>query len=149
MYMDCALEETGSPGMIYIVSHHILYHPSEPATSSIGNLFRGNAHIALPHKLTQSEVTELTNSMFDESVVSILKRHKSQGITIVCSQRKFISHIDVWFRLTELRDITLQISSYEHCNFPISTTHLISLPHVRSCLAHSTWNTTSNLKPQS
>jgi len=35
-YLHCGIEETSSPGIICIVCHQVLRHPSEHGTSSIG-----------------------------------------------------------------------------------------------------------------
>jgi hypothetical protein len=58
-YLHCGIEETGSPGIICIICHHVLGHPSEHGTSSMGKQLLGNAHITKLNKLTKSEVTEL------------------------------------------------------------------------------------------
>jgi hypothetical protein len=47
-------------------------------------------HIAMLNELTQSEVTELTSWMVDETALAILMRQGSCGITIVSLQRKII-----------------------------------------------------------
>jgi len=36
-YLLCGIEETGRPGIVCIVCHQVLLHPSEHWTSSIGN----------------------------------------------------------------------------------------------------------------
>jgi len=53
------------------------------------------AHIAKWEELTQSEVTELTSSVVDETALPILTRQWSRGITIVSSQRKIIFDFQV------------------------------------------------------
>jgi len=82
-YLHCGIEETGSPGIIYIVCHQVLRHPSGHGTSSMGKHLLAKAHIAKLNKLTESEVTELTSSTVDETALAILKRQGSRGITIV------------------------------------------------------------------
>jgi len=94
-YLHCGLEETGSPGIIYIVCHQVLRHPSEHGTSSMGRHSLAKAHIAKLNRFAESEVTELTSSMVDETALAILKRQGSRGITIVRSQRKISFHIQV------------------------------------------------------
>jgi len=94
-YLHCGIEETGSPGIICIVCHQALRHPSEHGTSSMGKHLRAKAHIAKLNELTESEVTELTSSTVDETALAILKRQGSRGITIVSLQRKII--FDVHF----------------------------------------------------
>jgi len=56
----------------------------------MGKHLLAKAHIAQLNILTESEVTELTSFMVDETAFAILKRLGSRGITIVCSQRKII-----------------------------------------------------------
>jgi len=94
-YLHCRNEETGSPGIICIVCHHVLRHPSEHGTSSMGKHLLAKAHIAKLNELTESEVTELTSSTVDEAALAILKRHGSRGITIVSSQEKLIGNVDL------------------------------------------------------
>ena len=95
LYLHCRIEETGSPGIIYIVCHQVLHHPSEHGTSSMGKHLLAEAHIAKWNEFTDSEVTELTSSMVEEIALDILTRQGSRGITIVCSQRKIIFDIMV------------------------------------------------------
>jgi len=89
-YLHCGIEETGSPGIIGIVCHQVLRHTSEHGTSSMGKHLLAKAHITKLNELTESEVTELTSSTVDETVLTSLKRQGSRGITIVSLQRKTI-----------------------------------------------------------
>jgi hypothetical protein len=73
-YLHCGIEETGSPGIIFIVCHQALRHLSEHGTSLMGKHLLAKAHIAKLHKLTVPEVTELTSSMVDETALAILKQ---------------------------------------------------------------------------
>jgi len=66
-YLHCGIEESGSPGIICIVSHQVLRHPSDHGTSSMGKHLLAKAHIAKLHELTESEVTKLTSSMVNET----------------------------------------------------------------------------------
>jgi hypothetical protein len=93
--LHCGIEETGSPGIIYIVCQQVLRHPSEHGTSSQGKHFLAKAHIAKLNELTESEVTELTSLTVDETALAILKRQGSRGITIVSLQKKII--LDIQF----------------------------------------------------
>jgi len=93
-YLYCRIEETGNPGIICIVCHQVLRHPSEHGTSSMSKHLLAKAHIAKLNELTESEVTELTSSTVDESALPISKRPGCCGITIVSSQEKFIGDID-------------------------------------------------------
>jgi len=92
-YLHCGIEDTGSPGIICIVYHQVLRHPSEHGTSSMGKHLLAKAHITKLNKLRELEVTELTSSTVDETALAILKRQGSRGITIVSLQRKTIFHI--------------------------------------------------------
>ena len=92
-YLHCGIEETSSPGIICIICHQVLRHPSEHGTSSMGKHLLAKAHIAKLNELTESEVTELTSTMVDETALVISKRQGSRGITIVSLQRKFRFHI--------------------------------------------------------
>jgi len=89
------MEENGSPGIICIVCHQVLRHPSDHGTSSMGKHLLAKAHIAKLNELTESEVTELTSSTVDETALAILKRQGSPGITIVSSLRQIIFYIQV------------------------------------------------------
>jgi len=94
-YLHCGIEETGSPGIICIVCHQVLRHPSEHGTSSMGKHLLAKAHIARLNELTESEVTELTSSTVDETALAILKRQGSRGITIVSVPGKMILDIQL------------------------------------------------------
>jgi len=76
-YLHCGIEETGNPGIICIVCHQVLRHPSEHGTSSMGKHLLAKAHIAKLNELTESEVTELTSSTVDETPLAILNRQGS------------------------------------------------------------------------
>ena len=92
-YLHCGIEKPGNPGMVCIIWYHALRHPSEHGTSSIGKHLLATAHITKLHKLTDSEVTELTSSTLNEIALAILKRQGSRGIAMVRSQRQFIYDI--------------------------------------------------------
>jgi len=82
-YLHCGIEESGSPGIICIVCHQVLRHPSEHGTCSMGKHLLAKAHIAKLNELTESEVTELTSSTVDETALPILRKQGSRGIAIV------------------------------------------------------------------
>jgi hypothetical protein len=92
-YLHCVIEETGWPGIICIIFHQVICHPSEYGTSSMGKNLPAKAYIAKLNELTESEVTELTSSTVDETALAILKREGNRRITIVSLQRKIISDI--------------------------------------------------------
>jgi hypothetical protein len=68
------IEETGSPGIIYIACLQVLRHPSEHGTSSIGKNWLAKAYTAKLNELTESEVSELTSTTVDKTALAILKR---------------------------------------------------------------------------
>jgi len=82
-YLHCGIGDSGSPGIIYIVCHYVLCHPSEHGTSSIGKHSPAKPHIAKLNNIAESEVIELASSMVDETAVAILRRMGSRGITTV------------------------------------------------------------------
>jgi hypothetical protein len=92
-YLHCGSEETRSPCIVCIVCQQVLPHPSHHVTSSMGKQLLGNAHIAKWNKLTESEVTELTSWMVDETALAILKWQGSWGIPILSVQSKMIFDI--------------------------------------------------------
>jgi hypothetical protein len=77
-YFHCGIAETGSSGIIFIVCHQVLHHPSEYGTSSMGNHLLAKAHIAKLNDLTETEATELTSSTIDVTGLAILKRQGSR-----------------------------------------------------------------------
>jgi hypothetical protein len=93
--LHCGIEETGSPGIICIICHQHLCHPSEHETSSLGKHLLAKAHIAKLNKLTESEVTKLTSLTVDETALATLERQGSRGITIASLQKKII--LDIQF----------------------------------------------------
>jgi hypothetical protein len=54
-YLHYGIEQTGSPGIICIICHQVLSHPSEHGTSSMGKQFLAQAHITKLNKITESE----------------------------------------------------------------------------------------------
>jgi len=94
-YLHCRMEENGTPGIICIVCHQVLHHPSDHGTRSMGKHLLAKAHIAKLNELTESEVTELTISTVDETALAILKRQGSRGMTIVSSLREIIFDIQI------------------------------------------------------
>jgi len=89
-YLHCGIEETGSHRIICIICNQVLQHSSEHETSSMGKSLLAKVHIEKLNDLTDSEVTELTSSMVDETALAILKRQGSQAITIVSLQSQII-----------------------------------------------------------
>jgi len=61
-YWHGGIEETGSPGMICIIRHQVLRHPSEHRTSAMGKHLLAKAHITKMKKPTELEVSELTST---------------------------------------------------------------------------------------
>jgi hypothetical protein len=94
-FLHCVIDESHCLSIIHIVCHQLLRHASDHETSLMGKHLLAKAHIATLNELTESEVTELTSLTVDETVLAILKRQGSQGITIVSLPRKII--IDIQF----------------------------------------------------
>jgi len=90
VYLHYRILETCSPGIIYIICHRVLCHPSEHGISSIMKPLLANAQITKLYELTESEVSELTSWTLDETAFVIMKRQGSRGITIGSSQRQLI-----------------------------------------------------------
>jgi len=84
------MKETRSPGIICIVCQHVLCHPSEHGTSSMGKHMLAKAHIAKLNTLTESDITELTSSTVDETPYATLQSQRSQVIKVVSLQKKII-----------------------------------------------------------
>jgi hypothetical protein len=93
-------------------------------------------HIAMLNKRTDSEVSELTSTTYDEIALAILKSHGCHGMRIVRMQNKFILDSLVVPVLTSLTDTMLYIDSKGLPNCQISPRHLESLPYARICSAH-------------
>jgi len=147
-YLHCGIEETGSPGIICIVCHEVLRHPSEHGTSSMGKHLLAKAHIAMLNKLTESEVTELTSSTVDETALAILKRQGSRGITIVSLQRKTIFDIQLnpYWPKWQTKRSTLADKDFETSEFHQDTWNCYLMLGCVS--AHIPWNAISNLELQ-
>jgi len=94
-YSHCGMAENGNPGVICIVCHEVLRHPSEHGTSSMGKHLLAKAHIAKLNELTESEVTELTTLTVDETALARLRRQGSRGISTVRSLSQGIFDIHV------------------------------------------------------
>jgi hypothetical protein len=134
-YLHCGPEKTGNPGMICIICHQVLWHPSEHGTSSMGKHLLAKVHIAKLNELTESEVSELTSTTVDETALAILKRQGSRGITIVRMEKNFIFDSLVVPILTSLTDTTLLTGSKGLHNCRISPRHLELLTHARICFS--------------
>jgi len=78
-YLHCGIDTTGCPGVICIVCHQVLPHPSDHRTSLIGKHLLTKVHITKLKDLTESGVTELTSSTVDETALAILKWQGSRG----------------------------------------------------------------------
>jgi hypothetical protein len=145
-YLHCGIEENGNTGIICIVCHQVLHHPSEHGTSSMGQHLLGKAHIAKLYELTESEVTELTSSTVDGTALAILKRQGSRRITIVCSQKEFIFDIQVhpyWLKWQTKRS-KLAAKDFETSAFHQDTWNRYLMLGFVS--AHIPWNVISNLE---
>ena len=76
-YFHCGFEETGSPGIIFIVRHQVHCHPSYHGTSSMAKHLLAKAHISKLNESIVPDVTELTGSTVDETALDIEKRQGS------------------------------------------------------------------------
>jgi len=145
-FLHCGLEETGSPGIISIVSHQVRRHSSEHGTSSMWKHFLAKAHIAKLNKLTKSDVTELTRSTVDETALALLKRQGSQRITLASSQSQIIYDIQVipYWPKWQTKRSTLVAKDFETSEFHQDTWNRYLLLGFVS--AHIAWNAISNLE---
>jgi len=146
LYLHCGVEQTGSPGVIYIVCLQVLGHPSEHGTSSRGKHLLAKAHSAKLNEYTESEVTELTSSMVDESALAILKRQGRRGITIVSSQRQIIIDIQVdpYFPKCQTKHLKPGAKDFETSTFHQDTWNCYLMLGFVS--THIPWNAISNLE---
>jgi len=142
----CGIEGTGSPGIICIVCHQVLRHPSDHGTSSTGKHLLATAHIAKLNELTESEVTELTSSTVEETALAIPKRQGSRGITMVCSQRRIIFHIhvDLYWPKWKIKCSELAAKDFETSKFHQDRCNRYLM--LGFVLAHVLWNAISNLE---
>jgi len=46
-YFHCGIEETGIPGIICMVCHQVIHHPSEHGTTSMAKHLLAKAHITM------------------------------------------------------------------------------------------------------
>jgi len=144
-YIQCGIEETGSPGIICIVCHQVLRHPSEYETSPIGKHLLAHAYIAKLNRLPQSEVTELTSSTVHETALAILKRQGSRGITTVCSQSQILFDIQCipYWPKWQTKCSKQATKDFDNSKFHQDTwNHYLMLGFVSS---HIPWNAISNL----
>jgi len=74
VYLHCGIEETGHPGIIWIICHQVLRYPSGHGTSSLVKHLLAISHIAMLNNLTEWEVTALSSSTVDETALAIVKR---------------------------------------------------------------------------
>ena len=145
-YLHCGSEETGSPGIICIVCHQALRHPSAHKTSSMGKHLLTKAHIAKLNELTESEVNKLTSSTVDETALAILKRQGSREMKIVCSRREYIFDIQVnpYWPKWQTKRSKLAAKDFETSEFHQDMwNHYLMLGFVS---AHIPWNAISNLE---
>jgi len=145
-YLHCRIEEIASSGIICIVCHQVLCHPSENGIILMGKHLLAKAEIAKLNELTESEVTQLTSSTVDETAFAILKRQGSRGITIVSLQRKIIFDIQVdpYWPKWQTEGSKLAAKDFETSEFHQATwNRYLMLGYVS---AHSPWNTWSNLE---
>jgi len=128
-----------------------MYRLSSRSSTSIrtwdnlnGGTLAAKAHIAKLNQLTESEVTELTSSMVDETALAIMKRQGSGGITIVSSQRKIIFDIQVdpYWPKWQTKRSKLAAKDFETSEFHQDTWNCYLM--LGFVLVHIPWNTISN-----
>ena len=147
-YLHCGIEETSSPGIICIVCHQVLRHPSKHGTSSMGKHLPAKADIAKLNELTESQGTELPRSTVDETALVLLKRQGSPGITIISLQTKFIFNIPLnpYWSKRQTKHSRLAAKDYETSEYQQDTwNRYLMLRFVSACIP---WNTISNLELQ-
>jgi len=144
--LHCGIEETASPGIICIVCHQVLRHPSEHGISSLGKHMLAKAHIAKFNESTESQVTEFTSSTVDETALAILKRQGSQEITLVSSQMKirFAIHVDPYWQKWQTKHSKLAAKNFETSEFHQDTWNPYLMLGFVS--AHIPWNAIPNLE---
>jgi len=112
----------------------------------MGKHLRAKAHIAKLNELTESEVTELTSSMVNDTALAILKRQPSRAITIVCLPRKIIFDIQFnpYWPKWQTKCSKLVATNCETSEFHQDTwnRHLM----LGFGLGHIPWNAISNLQ---
>jgi len=146
LYLDCGIEETGSPGIICIVCHPVLCHPPEHGTIPMGKHWLAKAHITKLNELTVSEVPKFTSSTVDETALAILKWQGSRGIPIGSSQRKFRCTVQVLVYLLnwQTKHSKLAGKDFQTAEFHQDTGNRnFMLGYVS---AYSAWNAISNLE---
>jgi len=146
--LHCGIEDIGSPGIICIICHQVLRHPSEHGTSSMGKHLLAKAHIAKLNELTHSQATELTSSTVDETTLAVLKSQGSRGIAVVSLQRKIIFDIQFnpsWSKWQTKRS-KLAAEDFEPREFHQDTWNCYLMLGCVS--AHIPWNTISNFELQ-
>ena len=145
-YLDCGIEETGSPCIICIVCHQVLRHPSEHGTSRMGKHLLAKAHIAKSNELTESQVTEWTRLMVDDTALALVSRHGSPGITISSLRMKIIFDIQVdpyWPKWQRKHSIPAA-KDFKTSKFHRDTSNHYLMLGFES--AHIPWNAISNLE---
>ena len=144
--LHCGIEATSSPGIISIVCHQVLCHPSEHGTSSLGKHLLAKAHIVKLNQLAETEVTELISSAVDETALAILQRRGSRGITIVSLQMNIGCDIqfDPYCLKWQTKRSKLADKDFDTSEFHQDTWKWYLLLWFVS--AHIPWNTMSNLE---
>jgi len=64
-YLDCGIDNTGSPGIMCIIGYQVVRHPSDHWTSSMVKPLVAKWHIAKLNKSTKLELTQLSSSTVD------------------------------------------------------------------------------------
>jgi len=111
----------------------------------MGKYLLVTAHIAKLNELTETEVTEMTSSMVDETSLAILKKQESREIIIVSLQRqiRFDIQFDPYWLQWQTKHSKLAHKNLGNPEFHQYTwNRYLTLGFVS---AHIPWNTISNL----
>ena len=84
-YKHCTKTENGCPGVICIICHTVLVHPSENRTSTMAKHLQSKTPKVELNKLTESNVSLLTGTAGDEQALAVLKKKGSQGVMVASS----------------------------------------------------------------
>lgn len=104
----CANTENGSPGIICIVCHQVLAHPSENGTSTMGKHLTTKAHKLQLDKLTQSDLSIITGTAGEEQALAVLKKKGSHGVMVASHSYQTEANQKLKIILTILTDRTFK-----------------------------------------
>jgi hypothetical protein len=112
----------------------------------MGKHLLAKAHITKLKKLTESEVTELTSSMVDETALAVLKRQGSRGITIISFQRKITFDIKFDPSWPKWQTKRSKLAAKDFVTSEINQDRWKRYLMLGFVSPHIPWNATSNLE---